>query len=95
MDPDPGGTKTRGSGGFGSGSATLPYTLNLLQDVQECLCFHNSKFFFVFELEAEIYKTLVFRHFSAAATGSGSEQLTPITNIKFERSLTHPSMVKV
>ncbi len=34
MDPDPGGPKTRGSGGFGSGSATLPYTLNLLQDVQ-------------------------------------------------------------
>ena len=50
--------------------------------------------FFVFEIEAEIYKTLVFRYFSAAEPGSGGEQLTPISNMKFERSLTHPSMVK-
>jgi hypothetical protein len=55
----------------------------------------NSKFFFVFESEAKIYKTLVFRYFSAAAPGSGGEQLTPISNMKFDRSLTHPSMVKV
>jgi hypothetical protein len=33
--------------------------------------------------------------FSPAARGSGGEQLTPISNMKFERSLTHPSMVKV
>ncbi len=51
--------------------------------------------FFVFELEAKIYKTMVFRYFSAAAPGSGVEQLTPISNMKSDRSLTHPSMVKV
>jgi hypothetical protein len=39
----------------------------------------NSKFFFVFELEAKIYKTLVFRYFSAAAPGSGGEQLSAIS----------------
>jgi hypothetical protein len=55
----------------------------------------NSKFFFVFELEAEMYKTLVFRYFLAAVPESGGEQLTPISNMKFERSLTHPCMVKV
>jgi hypothetical protein len=35
------------------------------------------------------------RTFSPALRGSGGEQLTPILNMKFERSLTHPSMVKV
>jgi hypothetical protein len=35
------------------------------------------------------------RTFSPAARGSGGEQVTPISNIKFEKSLTHPSMVKV
>ena len=54
----------------------------------------NSKFFFVSELEAKIYKTMVFRYFSGAAPGSGGEQLTPISNMKSDRSLTHPSMVK-
>ncbi len=38
---------------------------------------------------------MVFRYFSAAAPGSGGEQLMPISNMKFDRSLTHPSMVKV
>jgi hypothetical protein len=36
----------------------------------------NPNFFVVLELEAKIYKTLVFRYFSAAAPGSGGEQLS-------------------
>jgi hypothetical protein len=35
------------------------------------------------------------RSFSTAAPGSGNEQLMPISNMKFERSLTQPSMVKL
>jgi hypothetical protein len=38
----------------------------------------NFKFFFAFELQGKIYKTLVFRYFSAAAPGSGGKQLSAI-----------------
>jgi hypothetical protein len=54
-----------------------------------------GKFILVFDVQAFDRKKSSFRAFSPAAGGSGGEQLTPISNMKFERSLTQPSMVKL